>query len=357
MTSEENNPRASWIDCVKGIGILLVVYAHLLSSAYHAGLDIPERFFRLSDSIIYSFHMPLFFFVSGLFVEASYRKRGSRAYFLDRVRRLAYPYLVWSVLQVTVEILFSGQTQRGAGVPDLLAIPYRPWGQFWFLYALLLMHVLYILAQALGRFAKPALFAAALVLFFFTLPTGAFALFGFSGHLLFFITGVYLGDWLLRRDGLQVTPVVAVLLLLALVGAGYTVFTYLIEPVRLVGQPEKYIFLFLSILGILACIAIAQLLARRKILDIFAVLGKYSLPIFLAHMLVGVATRMALLALGVQNWMLHVVLGVAAALILPVLLQKLGVMTGFPYLFELPQAGNTGPRGMPLRANPRLDEQ
>ncbi|HEX2995384.1 MAG TPA: acyltransferase family protein, partial [Anaerolineales bacterium] len=62
MMPKNTETRADWVDYAKGIGIILVVYAHLLSSAYHAGLKIPQDFFAYSDSIVYSFHMPLFFF-------------------------------------------------------------------------------------------------------------------------------------------------------------------------------------------------------------------------------------------------------------------------------------------------------
>ena len=61
--------RIDWVDYAKGIGILLVVYGHLLSSVFHKGIQIPKHFFELSDSIVYSFHMPMFFFLSGLLVE------------------------------------------------------------------------------------------------------------------------------------------------------------------------------------------------------------------------------------------------------------------------------------------------
>ena len=40
------NQRIQWIDSAKGFGILLVVYAHL---------------FEFGTSLIYLFHMPLFF--------------------------------------------------------------------------------------------------------------------------------------------------------------------------------------------------------------------------------------------------------------------------------------------------------
>jgi fucose 4-O-acetylase-like acetyltransferase len=50
------NQRIEWIDVAKGIGIFLVIVGHLISH---------DNFNLLAD-YIYSFHMPLFFFLSGL---------------------------------------------------------------------------------------------------------------------------------------------------------------------------------------------------------------------------------------------------------------------------------------------------
>ena len=99
--------RTDWVDYGKGIGIILVVYAHLLSSGYNAQLNISEHFFLLSDSIVYSFHMPLFFFLAGLFVEQSYSKRGATKFLVNKVKYIAYPYLIWSFLQAGIELFFS----------------------------------------------------------------------------------------------------------------------------------------------------------------------------------------------------------------------------------------------------------
>lgn len=48
--------RENWVDIAKGIGIILVVMGHA---------NCPE----IPHGIIYSFHMPLFFFLSGLFIQ------------------------------------------------------------------------------------------------------------------------------------------------------------------------------------------------------------------------------------------------------------------------------------------------
>jgi len=58
--------RSGWVDYAKAIGIILVVYGHVARGLYNAGIAFPEPLYSLTDSVVYSFHMPLFFFLSGI---------------------------------------------------------------------------------------------------------------------------------------------------------------------------------------------------------------------------------------------------------------------------------------------------
>jgi fucose 4-O-acetylase-like acetyltransferase len=326
--------RIDWVDYGKGIGIILVVYGHLLSSGYHAGLKIPEHFFALSDSIIYSFHMPFFFFLSGLFVESSFRKRGARSYLIDKLTRIAYPYFVWSILQMSVEVIFSSQTQKGASISDILAIPYHPWGQFWFVYTLFLMHVAYTLCSKFGKYSMPIMFLVGFGLFFFPIRADVAALTGFSTHFLFFVSGIFLGKYLLKD--IPSVPLWAVIMLFALLmGAGCFTFENLITPTRLTDGSHPFYFLFLSILGVISCTSLSRYLSGKNFLQPLKILGRYSLQIYLAHMLAGAGVRMILTnVFQIQNWVLHITLGAIVALTVPIMLQKISERINFPYLFE-----------------------
>ncbi len=331
-----NNARTDWVDYAKGIGIILVVYGHLLSSGYHAGLEIPQHFFELSDSMVYTFHMPLFFLLAGLFVERSLQKRGAREYLKDKLLQIAYPYFLWSILQISVEVLFSRQTQMGANIFDIFAIVYRPWGQFWFIYALLVMHIVFTLLNSMGKFSPPLLALLGLALFFYPLQINEAALFGFSTHFLFFILGIYLRRWLVDED-LLLLPLWAVLALFAaLLGSAYFVFENLIPPSRILSASHPFYVLYFSALGIPASISLAKYLAAKKRLQFLKILGIYSLQIYLVHMLAGAGTRLMLQQIfHLHNWILHILLGVIAALIIPIALQKIAERINFPYLFEL----------------------
>ena len=60
-------PRYYWVDVVKVFGIFLVYYAHILQKTYRLSTD--AIFFQYK--LIYAFHLPLFFFISGFFFKKS----------------------------------------------------------------------------------------------------------------------------------------------------------------------------------------------------------------------------------------------------------------------------------------------
>ena len=76
MPDEKMMNRIEWIDTAKGIGLLLVIFEHL---------SIPYV-----TAWIYTFHMPLFFFLSG--VVFSGEKYTFQEYLKKRVKALVIPY-------------------------------------------------------------------------------------------------------------------------------------------------------------------------------------------------------------------------------------------------------------------------
>lgn len=327
--------RSDWVDYGKGLGIILVVYAHLLSSGYHAGLQIHEHFFLLSDSIVYSFHMPLFFFLAGLLVEQSYNKRDAREFVVGKIKFLVYPYLIWSFIQAGSELLFSEHSLRGVTVADIWTIPYLPLAQFWYLYALLWMYVVYALLSKLGEFALTAMMVSACLLFYFSINTEILALHGFSTGFIFFVFAVLIKKYLGDLERYSLSPWATVVLLPVLLGTGYYIFEKCIEPTRLTNGLHPFYFLFLAVLGISFCLGLAQFLARKKYCQVIQSLGIYSLQIYLVHMLAGVGARVVLLNFfHIQNPLVHMMIGMGAGLFAPIIFYKIALKMDFPYFFE-----------------------
>jgi fucose 4-O-acetylase-like acetyltransferase len=344
------NDRKEWIDYAKGIGIILVVYGHLLSNGYHDGLDIPGHFYELSRNILYSFHMPFFFLLSGLLAEDSLQKRGSREYVIDKLRRIAYPYFLWSTIQIIIEVIFSDHTQNGTTLSNLFTILYRPWGQFWFIYSLFFMHIIYAILSGTERFAKPALVIAGFVLFFNPLPATLVLfsnplpievpiLYQFSTYFMYFVFGIFFQRYFFVMEKLEIPPIFILLLLILLVSCGLLIYGDLIHQDPFTSfRYARFLYLYLSIVGIILCVSLAQYLARKNTLTFIRIFGFHSLQIYLVHMIAGAGTRLILSNyLHIQNWIIQISISVLVALISPILIQKISEKAGFPYFFELPK--------------------
>lgn len=153
--------RLGWVDYAKGIGIFLVVLGHTLRGLVTSSI-LDSAAVQAVDQWIYAFHMPLFFFLSGLFIHRSSGKP-FKTFLVEKLQVIAYPYIVWSVLQE----VFRVASGRNIGlVVDLWRIVYQPVMQFWFLYVLLLMSIGYAVFQKFRISAKAFL----LFLPCFTLP-------------------------------------------------------------------------------------------------------------------------------------------------------------------------------------------
>lgn len=138
--SVARRPRTGWIDGARGIGIILVVFAHALR-ALHPQVATAPAWVQASDRAIYSFHMPLFFLLSGLFAWRSLAA-GRGRFAADKLVTIAYPYFLWSLVEGGIELLFARDANTPLDPTDMLLIPVAPIEQFWFLYALFLCQLM-----------------------------------------------------------------------------------------------------------------------------------------------------------------------------------------------------------------------
>lgn len=90
----EEKKRLDYLDIAKGIGILLVVFAHVFAFNPSIRDGVLVKW-------IYSFHMPLFFIVSGILL----RYKGNfdiKKFIFSRVRGLLVPYFFFSFVSILV---------------------------------------------------------------------------------------------------------------------------------------------------------------------------------------------------------------------------------------------------------------
>ena len=99
-TSVLQKSRLAWVDYLRGIAILLVVYRHVLLGILASGMVLPSAWLD-ANIMFFSFRMPLFFILSGIFINGSLAKKTLGQLVYIKFENLLYPYFIWSFLQIT----------------------------------------------------------------------------------------------------------------------------------------------------------------------------------------------------------------------------------------------------------------
>ena len=122
--------KQNWIDAVKGFVIILVLWGHV---------DLPPVWHKL----IYAFHVPFFFILSGfLYNPPKYREQGFVCFAMKRFKSYIVPFLVISAFFMCINMFFMVPTMT---IPDILMSNhlngfYRP---LWFLTCFFVSHLLF----------------------------------------------------------------------------------------------------------------------------------------------------------------------------------------------------------------------
>jgi fucose 4-O-acetylase-like acetyltransferase len=272
--------RRQWLDVARGIGMILVVIGHMLRGLVSTHLWPAGPLAAWIDYSLYTFHMPLFFYLSALNVRASLR-RGPGAFLMSKIWNIAYPYFLWSLIQGGI-IMAMG---RGVNMPitgaDLANIWFRPFAQFWFLYALMICHVLAVLVpgrrpmlvlSVLGFVVFESLtFRSPLALTLHDLPAYAIGLCGYN----------WISEMPRHRKTLLVALSVGFVAAVLAGGAESGM-----NPSGLLSVPAE-------ILGI-ACVVLFSRALQDYRVSWLALVGRMSMTIYILHLLAGAGTRIIL---------------------------------------------------------------
>ena len=138
---EKKKNRYTEVDIARGIGIFFVVLGHAIKQT-----GVSATWIRILTYIIYSFHMPLFFCLSG-FVSAKIlqmNRQERKRFTLSRARRLLVPYFAVGLIYIPVKLALSGSAIKPFTVKDIwkLLIGQNPDVSLWFLYILFLIELI-----------------------------------------------------------------------------------------------------------------------------------------------------------------------------------------------------------------------
>ena len=198
----EQRKRVEYIDVAKGIAIWLVVIGHTISSQYKG---------VMLNRWIYSFHMPLFFILSGYF----FKERAFKITLKKAVCGLLVPYFIINGIKCVVGALWGWSPSTildkyilpmlyGNGAPkygDMVIFPVKAIGMTWFLLALFWCHILYYYMYRFSRELNISTWIPVIAVFLFGIELTKKVWLPWSvqagmGALLFYQIGV----WMKKKD-------------------------------------------------------------------------------------------------------------------------------------------------------------
>ena len=197
-------PKKRWaqIDKLYTIGITLVLIGHSHSSTWANFYRTP---LHLAVLFIYTFHMPLFFFVAGVLFQnsTSLERKGYRKWIGEKALRLLTPYVFWTLLAMVPKLYLLEHSLAHLTPRFVLEGLFIPrgitWGHFWFIPVLFLTYVLFGASRAMARRAKDRRFmqaggavcaCLALALYFSPIDWLFLALADLKKSLIFFTLGM-----------------------------------------------------------------------------------------------------------------------------------------------------------------------
>lgn len=187
VISENTKPRYDYVDEMKGLAILLVVLGHLFLPHTKDGT------LNACATIIYSFHMSFFFFLSGYINEKTNRiaTKGYKTYLSKKIKTLIIPFLFWSFIPM---IFFQNIIPTTWN--DILE-PFRiyPNRHYWFLPILFLFMVFYSAKSLITKNGKCDLIFSGSIASIFIVGGGVLHQYFIIVYGIFWISFIF-GDYL-----------------------------------------------------------------------------------------------------------------------------------------------------------------
>ena len=122
MSDKQN--RAGEIDLLRCLGIILMVMGHV-------------GFGNIFDKYIHAFHMPMWFIISGFFVNTD---RDIRSYIGKKFCRLMVPYFCFGTLYEIIQTIYGVDQWMGLLYPNSIQVPMN--GALWFLPAMFTVDII-----------------------------------------------------------------------------------------------------------------------------------------------------------------------------------------------------------------------
>lgn len=231
--------------------------------------------------------------------------KGTRKKFLlHKLFNLGIPYFVFSSIYILINSVISG-VNNSSSISDILMLWRTPVAQYWFLYALF---ILFVIWSIIPGGTTPNLILTTICTFVSIMPINLGILASSMWMSLFFGLGTVVNIKKVREWPLIIKNSIIISQVL-----GAIFFLNIINENAITSR-------FFAVLGIVTSIVAVSLLDKCDCVEkCMLVLSRYSFPIYLLHTIFTAGFRIVLLKIGVNNYLLHVLLGIIVGIGIPII--------------------------------------
>lgn len=308
-------------DRLKGYACFLVLFGHVIMGARLSGVEMP-LFFHGLERFIWSFHVPLFLFLSGVVyaLTGQWQSKGTRGNFIKhKLLNLGIPYVIFSAVYIGINS-FASQANTHFSLWDVLYIWKTPVAQYWYLYALFFLFCVWTgLSGSLKNWQITVVVVlAGYVAPLFDVSFGCFEVVIFSA--LAFGLGTFLN--LSKIEKMPLALKIVLLVSHVVLGVVF------IKLNCIESTPFKELML---VWGIISSVVLIEFLQKiRPIASFLDFINRFSFQIYLLHTIFTAGIRIVLIRFGMLQWWVHIVVGCVAGLLISVMVavvaQKLKVI-------------------------------
>ena len=302
--------REKWVDDVKVIACILVVLGHFFQSMTKANILPENDLYGWFNTTIYYFHVPLFFICSG-YLYQKYSKVNSVGSWCKNVAKkalaLGVPYATFTTATWVLKKVFSSSVndQIGGLGNTLLLHPTAP---YWYLYALFFIFLVTPTFSSVKSAAVGLIVALAAKVLILT--GGGYSVYAVSTVLsneIWFVIGMSICSFNVQLKGRKILGTIFGLL--------FVILSIVVYTAKISGSAISFA------IGLLACVAVIMMVAgfEEKFGRGMKLLAKYTMPIFLMHTLFAAPLRSILMKIGIENAVIHVVLGLVISFAGPII--------------------------------------
>lgn len=341
LTVRQPTKRMEWVDYARGIAIILVVYRHTMVGLERSAQDVPAFLYNIQEFLV-NVRMPVFFVLSGFFLSRSLLHKSKSELIKKKATSLLYPYILWTVILITMQIFLSTYTNSKRTAADYLYIITQPreLDHMWYLLALFNTSLaLIFLSKWIRKYPWIHLSLAALLHFSSILVKDYSLISDLLYYYVFLAVGVQVSGTIAdydKKDNKTITK--WFLIALPFFIGGQFFWWYNIEA-RYEPKHNIYLLPFLLII-LVACFVFycgCRLLYSAGVAKWLNLVGKSSLHIYILHILIISTFRIVFLKIfGITNVYFLIVGSLLLGIALPILVYRLTKKwPSLQYLFTL----------------------